>query len=405
MNKKKEAYTFTSESVTEGHPDKMCDQIADAILDAILSEDKDSRVAVEVTVSDGLIHVFGQVTTKARVDYKKIVRDTIDEIGYRADELSTDGEFYRILISLNKQSPDIARGVDGRDLGAGDQGMMFGYACNETLELMPLTAVLAHNLCIVLAKARKSGEIPYLKPDGKAQVSIAYSEDNIPLRVKSLLVSTQHKDGIDISKLREDILENVIKKVIPKELMDEDTKFLINPTGRFVLGGPAADSGLTGRKIIVDTYGSKGRHGGGSFSGKDPTKVDRSGAYLARYIAKNIVAAELAKECEVQISYAIGISSPMSFKVSTFGTGLVSDIVLTNWILMILDMRPRRIINTFELLNPIYKQFATYGHFGREHMLLDEEIVKTPWERQGLVRILKELSSDHFKKKGDRRNE
>jgi S-adenosylmethionine synthetase len=401
MNKKKAAYTYTSESVTEGHPDKMCDQIADAILDAILTEDKDSRVAVEVTASDGFIHVFGEVTTKARVDFKKVVRDTIDEIGYRADELSTDGEFYRILINLNKQSVDIAMGVNGRDTGAGDQGMMFGYACDETEELMPLTAVLAHKLCLILAEVRKLKIIPYLKPDGKAQVSIEYSEDNIPLRVKGVLVSTQHKDGVDISKLRENILRYVIKNAIPEELMDENTKVLINPTGRFVLGGPAADSGLTGRKIIVDTYGSRGRHGGGSFSGKDATKVDRSGAYLARYIAKNIVAAGLAKECEVQISYAIGISNPMSFNVSSFGTGIVSDIVLTNWILSILDMKPRKIINTFELYKPIYRQFTAYGHFGREKMLVNESIAETPWEKTDLAPILKKLARDYFGKKGD----
>ncbi len=397
--KQRPTYVFTSESVTEGHPDKMCDQIADAILDAILTEDPEARSAVEVTASDGFIYVFGQVRTQARVDYKKVVRDTVDGIGYRADELSTDGEFYRMLISLNSQSPDIARGVDGKDIGAGDQGMMFGYACDETKELMPLTAVLAHKLCMRLAEVRKSGELPYLKPDGKAQVSMAYDDRHIPMGLKTVLVSTQHTEDVDITKLRADVLEQVIHKAVPRELMDENTEILINPTGRFVLGGPSADSGLTGRKIIVDTYGSKGRHGGGAFSGKDATKVDRSGAYLARYVAKNIVDAGLARECEVQVSYAIGISKPVSFNISTFGTGQISDTVLTDLLYQLLDLRPGGIIKRFGLRRPIYRQFAVYGHFGREKMTLNGIETETPWERLDLVDALKKIASKNMERK------
>ncbi|QRN84858.1 methionine adenosyltransferase [Clostridia bacterium] len=406
MNKKqKPAYIFTSESVTEGHPDKMCDQIADAILDAILREDPEARTAIEVTAADGFIHVFGEARTKARVDYKKIVRDTIDSIGYRADELSTDGEFYRMLISINKQSPDIAMGVDGKELGAGDQGMMFGYACDETDAMLPLPVVLAHRLCRRLADARKSGELPCLKPDGKAQVSVEYDQDHKPLSVKTIVVSTQHSEEIDPQKLREDVLRHIIRKSIPSALFDKDTKVLINPTGRFVLGGPAADSGLTGRKIIVDTYGSKGRHGGGAFSGKDPTKVDRSGAYLARYIAKNIVAAGLARECEVQVSYAIGVAEPVSFNINTFGTGKLDDEALTAIVSSLIDMRPGTIIKSFGLKRPIYKQFAAYGHFGRAKMLEGGVVKNTPWEMLDMVGILKELTEDYLKKKGGQDHE
>lgn len=406
MNEKqKPAYTFTSESVTEGHPDKMCDQISDAIVDAILSQDPEARAAIETTVADGFIHVFGETRTEARVDYKKVVRDTVDSIGYRADELSTDGEFYRMLISINKQSPDIAMGVDGKELGAGDQGMMFGYACDETEEMMPLPVVLAHRLCRRVAEARKSGELPYLGPDGKSQVSVGYSKDHKLLSVKAVVVSTQHTEEIDTKKLRDDILRLVILKSIPSELFDKDTRVLINPTGRFVLGGPAADAGLTGRKIIVDTYGSKGRHGGGAFSGKDPTKVDRSGAYLARYIAKNIVAAGIAKECEVQVSYAIGVSEPVSFNVDTFGTGKLSDEALTDIVSSLVDMRPGTIIKSFRLKRPIYKQFAAYGHFGREKMMVNAVVEETPWEMLDMVGILKKRTADYLKKKGGRRHE
>lgn len=402
---KKPAYVFTSESVTEGHPDKVCDQIADGIMDAILREDPEARTAIEVTAADGFIHVFGEASTKARIDYKKIIKDIIYDIGYRADELSTDGEFYRMLIAINKQSPDIALGVDKKEIGAGDQGMMFGYATDETEELMPMTVVLAHKLCRRLAEARKTGELPYLKPDGKAQVSLGYGKDHKPLSIEAIVVSTQHTEDVDLRKLKEDVIKNIILKVIPNELLTENTKVMINPTGRFVLGGPAADSGLTGRKIIVDTYGSKGRHGGGAFSGKDPTKVDRSGAYLARYIAKNIVAAGLARECEVQVSYAIGIAKPVSFKADTFGTGKLPDEVLTEIIKVLIDMRPGTIIKSFGLRRPIYRQFAVYGHFGREKMQLDGAIEDTPWEIKDMVPILKKIAADYSKKKGAIDNE
>lgn len=324
----------------------------------------------------------------------------IYDIGYRADELSTDGEFYRMLIAINKQSPDIAMGVNKKEIGAGDQGMMFGYATDETPEFMPLPLVLSHKLCRRLAEARKTGELNYLKPDGKAQVSLGYGKDHKPLSIEAIVVSTQHTEGVDIRQLREDVMNHIILKVIPHELLTENTKVMINPTGRFVLGGPAADSGLTGRKIIVDTYGSKGRHGGGAFSGKDPTKVDRSGAYLARYIAKNIVAAGLARECEVQVSYAIGVAKPVSFKVDTFGTGRLPDEVLTEIIKALIDMRPGTIIKSFGLKRPIYRQFAVYGHFGREKMMLDGVEKNTPWEMKDLVPILKELASDYLKKGG-----
>jgi S-adenosylmethionine synthetase len=401
----KPAYVFTSESVTEGHPDKLCDQIADAIMDAILREDPEARTAIEVTAADGLIHVFGETSTEKRIDYKKIVKDVIYDIGYRADELSTDGEFYRMLIAISKQSPDIAMGVVKKEIGAGDQGMMFGYATDETPEFMPLPLVLSHKLCMRLAEVRKSGLLPYLKPDGKAQVSLGYGKDHKPLSIEAIVVSTQHSEGVDIRKLREDVTKHIILKVIPHELLTENTKLIINPTGRFVFGGPAADSGLTGRKIIVDTYGSKGRHGGGAFSGKDPTKVDRSGAYLARYIAKNIAAAGLAKECEVQVSYAIGVAKPVSFKVDTFGSGKLPDEVLTEIIKALIDMRPGTIIKSFELRRPIYRQFAAYGHFGREKMTLDGVEKNTPWEMKDLVPILKDLTADYLMKKGESKDE
>lgn len=401
----KPAYVFTSESVTEGHPDKLCDQIADAIMDAILREDPEARTAIEVTAADGLIHVFGETSTEKRIDYKKIVKDVIYDIGYRADELSTDGEFYRMLIAINIQSPDIAMGVDKKEIGAGDQGMMFGYATDETPEFMPLPLVLSHRLCMRLAEARKSGLLPYLKPDGKAQVSLGYGKDHKPLSIEAIVVSTQHAEGVDIRKLREDVTKHIVLKVIPHDLLTENTKMMINPTGRFVFGGPSADSGLTGRKIIVDTYGSKGRHGGGAFSGKDPTKVDRSGAYLARYIAKNIVAAGIAKECEVQVSYAIGVAKPVSFKVDTFGSGNLPDEVLTEIIKALIDMRPGTIIKSFGLRRPIYRQFAAYGHFGREKMTLDGEERNTPWEMKDLVPILKELAKDYSKTKGESKDE
>jgi S-adenosylmethionine synthetase len=401
----KPAYVFTSESVTEGHPDKLCDQIADAIMDSIILEDPEARTAIEVTAADGLIHVFGETSTEKRIDYKRVIKDVIYDIGYRADELSTDGEFYRTLIAINTQSPDIAMGVDKKEIGAGDQGMMFGYATDETPEFMPMPLVLSHRLCMKLAEARKSGLLPYLKPDGKAQVSLGYGKDHRPVSIEAIVVSTQHAESVDIEKLREDVTKHIILKVISHELLTGRTKVMINPTGRFVFGGPAADSGLTGRKIIVDTYGSKGRHGGGAFSGKDPTKVDRSGAYLARYIAKNIVAAGLAKECEVQVSYAIGVAKPVSFHVDTFGSGKLPDEVLTEIIKALIDMRPGTIIKSFGLRRPIYRQFAAYGHFGREKMSLDDEERNTPWEMKDLVPILKELVTDYFKTKGESKDE
>ena len=401
----KPAYVLTSESVTEGHPDKMADQIADSLLDAVLDEDPDARTAIEVTLSNGLIHVFGEVSTKADVNYKKVIRNVIFDIGYRADELSVDGEFYRMLVRLNKQSPDIAMGVDSAQQGAGDQGTLIGYATDETPEFIPLSLLLSHRLCMRLAEARKIGLLPYLKPDGKAQVSIGYRKDHKPVSVEAIVVSTQHSEGVDTKKLREDVLKYIILKVIPPELLTERTKVMINPTGRFVLGGPAADSGLTGRKIIVDAYGSKGRHGGGAFSGKDPTKVDRSGAYLARYIAKNIVAAGLAKECEVQVSYAIGVAKPVSFKIDTFGTGRLPDELLTAIIIKLIDMRPGTIIKSFGLKRPIYRQFAVYGHFGKEKMLLDGEEKDTPWEMKDLVPILKDLATDYINEKGESKDE
>jgi len=403
----KPAYVLTSESVTEGHPDKMADQIADSLLDAVLDEDPDARTAIEVTLSNGLIHVFGEVSTKADVNYKKVIRNVIFDIGYRADELSADGEFYRMLVRLNKQSPDIALGVDrdSAQQGAGDQGTLIGYATDETPEFIPLSLLLSHRLCMRLAEARKSGLLPYLKPDGKAQVSVGYRKDHKPVSVEAIVVSAQHSEGLDTKKLREDVLKHIILKVIPHELLTERTNVMINPTGRFVLGGPSADSGLTGRKIIVDTYGSKGRHGGGAFSGKDPTKVDRSGAYLARYIAKNIVAAGLAKECEVQVSYAIGVARPVSFKLDTFGTGRLPDELLTAIIIKLIDMRPGTIIKSFELKRPIYRQFAVYGHFGKEKMLLDGVEKNTPWEMTDLVPTLKDLIRDYFKMKGEGKDE
>jgi len=396
--REKPTYVFTSESVTEGHPDKLCDQIADGLMDAILKEDPKARTAIEVTANNGFIHVFGETSTEKRMDYKKIIKDIIYDIGYRADELATDGEFYRMLISINKQSPDIAIGVDKKEIGAGDQGMMFGYATDETPEFMPLPLVLSHKLCMRLAEARKSGLLPYLKPDGKAQVSLGYGKEHKPLSIEAIVVSTQHTEAVDVRKLREDVMKHIILNVIPEVLLTENTKVMINPTGRFVLGGPAADSGLTGRKIIVDTYGSKGRHGGGAFSGKDPTKVDRSGAYLARYIAKNIVAAGLARECEVQVSYAIGVAEPVSFKIDTFGSGELPDDVLTEMTRALIDMRPGTIIKSFGLKRPIYRQFAVYGHFGRETMMVDGVKKHTPWEMTDMVSLLKELADDYLEK-------
>ena len=372
---------FTSESVTEGHPDKMCDKISDSILDAILSDDKMARVACETTTTTGLVLVMGEITTDCYVDIPDIVRKTIKEIGYVDSKGGFDADTCSVLNSIHGQSPDIALGVDksfeskhGDSLGggAGDQGMMFGYACNETKTLMPMPISLAHKLSRKLTEVRKNGTFDYLRPDGKSQVTVE-DEDNRPVRVDTVVISTQHDAAAELDTIRRDMIEGVVKPVIPAELIDNKTKFYINPTGRFVVGGPCGDSGLTGRKIIVDTYGGYARHGGGAFSGKDPTKVDRSACYMARYIAKNLVAASLADKCEVQLAYAIGVAKPVSVRVDTFGTGKMSEDKLCELICEHFDMRPDAIIERLDLRRPIYAQTAAYGHFGRDDISL-------PWE-------------------------
>ena len=354
---------FTSESVTEGHPDKIADQISDAVLDACLAEDPASRVACETLTCTGLVVIAGEITTRAYVDFQALVRGTISSIGYDNALYGFDSNTCAVISSINKQSGDIAMGVDTG--GAGDQGMMFGYACNETEELMPMPISLAHKLTLKLSEVRKSGKLPYLRPDGKSQVTVEYNEAGKPFRVDAVVISSQHAENVSTEELRADILKYVIQATIPANLLDADTKYHINPTGRFVVGGPMGDSGLTGRKIIVDTYGGMGRHGGGAFSGKDPTKVDRSAAYMARYIAKNIVAAKLADRCEVQLAYAIGVAEPVSVRVDTFGTGTVDSDVLSDLVRANFHLTPKGIIESLNLRRPIYRKTAAYGHFGR----------------------------------------
>lgn len=387
-------WLFTSESVTEGHPDKICDQISDAILDAILEQDPDARVACETLVTTGLILVAGEITTSCYVDIPKLVRHTVEDIGYVRAKYGFDADTCAVLTSINEQSSDIAMGVDASlekkslsnddldKIGAGDQGIMFGYACNETEELMPLPISLAHKLAKRLSEVRKDSTLTYLRPDGKTQVTVEY-EDDKPVRIDSIVVSTQHSPVVELEDIYKDIKKHVIEVIIPPEMLDENTKYYVNPTGRFVVGGPMGDAGVTGRKIIVDTYGGYSRHGGGAFSGKDPTKVDRSASYAARYVAKNIVAAGLADKCEIGLSYAIGVASPLSIFVDTFGTGKISDEEIKKLVIKHFDLRPAAIIRDLDLLRPIYKNLAAYGHMGRTDL-------NVTWERTDKVYVLKE---------------
>ena len=391
-------YLFTSESVTEGHPDKVCDQISDAVLDAILEKDPQGRVACETTACTGLIHVMGEITTSCYVDIARIAREVVRDIGYDRGKYGFDCDTCAVITSIDEQSADIAMGVDeslenkeGTDSelsnGAGDQGMMFGYACDETPERMPLPLSLAQKLCKRMAVVRKSGQIPYMRPDGKSQVTVEYDENNRPLRVDTVVISTQHDPDVSLEQIRKDMIQQVARAVIPAEMLDENTKYYVNPTGRFVKGGPAADSGLTGRKIIVDTYGGSAPHGGGCFSGKDPTKVDRSAAYAARWVAKNIVAAGLARRCQVQLAYAIGVAQPVSVLVDTFGTGTVGDDKLEAAVRRVFDLRPTAIIRDLDLRRPIYRKLAAYGHMGREDL-------GVAWEKTDRVEALKAAAAE-----------